>query len=167
MIEGRKNRKRQAIEARWGMGFWELIRNFAEQGLSRRQTAFAIGYHWQGFHTILRNRPDVDPFEEYGVVANYVRDTGEPFGAALRRMAAAGYTFAQAQREIGYCNNGNPLRHAMAVRGIEVEFAKVTAKPKVPKKPREPGISGRYGPRSAIHPWRTAAKRDLARLGIS
>ena len=161
MIDGRRNAKREAIESRWGMDFWDLLRNFAEQGLSRRQTAFALGYAWQHFHVILRNREDQDPFEEYGVVANYVRDTGEQFGAACRRMAAAGYTFSEAQREIGYCNNGNPLRRAMAIRGISVEFAKVVTKPK-PEKVKQVGVSGRYGPKAAVHPWIAQSRREVA-----
>lgn len=163
MIEGRKNAKREAIELRWGMDFWSLISDFANQGLSRRQTGMALGYSWQHFHSILRNRPDADPFEEYGVIANYIRDTGEPLGVALRRMAASGYTFSQAQREIGYCDNGNPLRYAMKVRGIEVEFAEFKAKQK-PKKEKLVSVSGRYGPKSKEHPWRKQAKREIAML---
>lgn len=161
MIEGRKNAKREAIELRWGMDFWSLVIDFANQGLSRRQTGLALGYSWQHFHCILRKRPDADPFEEYGVIANYIRDTGEPLGVALKRMAKAGYTFCQAQREIGYCDNGNPLRYAMKVRGIEVEFSEFKAKPK-PHKEKIVSISGKYGPKLSEHPWRTQARREVA-----
>ena len=161
MIDGRKNAKREEIEDRWGMDFWSLVRDFANQGLSRRQTGMALGYSWQHFHSILRKRPDADPFEEYGVIANYIRDTGESFGVAIRRMAAVGYTFAQAQREIGYCDNGNPLRYAMKVRGIDVEFSKVKAQPKAYKE-KIVSISGKYGPKLSEHPWRTQARREVA-----
>lgn len=165
MIEGRRNAKREAIEERWGCDLWMLIGAFAEQGLSRAQTAKALGYSVPHFCALLRDRSDADPFEEYGVVANYVRQTGEAFGDALRRMAAAGYTFSQAQREIGYCDNGNPLRYAMRVRGIRVEFAKVEAKPKAPK---PPVIQTCPKPRRIKeHPWRQLARMELANRSIA
>lgn len=167
MIEGRRNAKREAIEARWGCDLWALVRAFAEQGLSRAQTAKALGYSVPHFCAILRDRSDVDPFEEYGVVANYVRQTGEAFSTALRRMAAAGYTFTQAQREIGYCNNGDPLKYAMRVRGIEVEFAKVTARPKPPKVRATRPTKSRSPSAPATHPWRLQAQTEVANRSIA
>lgn len=160
MIEGRRNLRRLEIENRWGCDLWALISDFAEQGLSRAQTAKALGYSVPHFCAMLRDREDVDPFEAYGVVANYVRETGESFGEALRRMAAAGYTFAQAQREIGYCDNGNPLRYAMRVRGLNIQFRSLEARPKIVKPTRTTLTKKR--PAGGTHPWRLQARAELA-----
>lgn len=112
---------RRSVPARWGYPFWEVVRDFAEQGLNRRQVAEAIGYTKVHFYRLLADNPDKDPFEPYGVVANYVRDTGEGFREALERMAAAGYIISRAAREIGFTHKRS-LRYAMRVRGIDVKF---------------------------------------------
>lgn len=145
--------RRHAVEQNFGKDFWSVVRDFAEKDYTRFDTARAIGCEESTFLRILADNPKQDPFESHNVVGNYTRLTGESFEAALRRMAAAGYSRRQASIEIGYYPSGLSLQRAMDIRGIDVTFKKAE-KPKKPKKPREPSISGRYGPKSPIHPWR-------------
>lgn len=116
------NSPQKRVPQRWGYPFWEVVRDFADQGLTRFDVARAIDCTPQHFCKLLTANPDKDPFEPYGVVEAYVRHTGEAFGDALRRMAAEGKTHAEASREIGFTGKGPSLQYAMDVRGIEVAF---------------------------------------------
>lgn len=147
-----RNGSRRAVEERWGYPFWEVVRDFAEQGLNRSQVAQALGYSPKGFQELLVDDPENDPFESSNIVAGYVRDTGEGLQSALSDMAARGFTFTEAARAIGF-KSPRGLRFALEARGIpDPGFTRRVAKAKPPKKqwnwttPRVP--SG--GP----HPWR-------------
>jgi AraC-like DNA-binding protein len=115
--------KMRRVEERWGQPFWSVVAQFAEQGLSRKAVAQALGYAPNYFTQLLARHPEQDPFETFGNVLAYVKDTGEGFEAALRRMAAAGYHISRAAREFGY-KRSDHLRTAMRLRGISVEFAR-------------------------------------------
>lgn len=149
------------VPQRWGYPFWDVVADFAAQGLSRFQVARAIGYTEKHFCKLLANNPEHDPFEPYGVVANYIRDTGEGFRQALERMAASGYSLSAAAREIGF-SSYQPLQYAMRVRGIEVTFQKRQAKPKKPRK-REGSLSAPRRPMAGVHPWKAQAQREVDR----
>ena len=113
---GSPNTKR-AVAERWGYPFWEVVRDFAEQGMNRVQTAKALGYSVNGFLRLLSENAEHDPFESYGHANNYVRDSGEPLGDAVAHMAKRGFTITEAARFIGY-SHAKGLRHAMRSRGI-------------------------------------------------
>lgn len=115
------NSPQSVVPQRWGYPFWDVVRDMADQGLSRAQTAKALGYRSRRFEVLLRNNPHLDPFEPRLVVATYIRDTGEGFRAALERMAAAHYTLAAASREIGF-STPEALAAAMRDRGVYVRF---------------------------------------------
>lgn len=133
------NMTRRRVTERWGLPFWELLKDFADQGLSRFDTARALGYRPDSFCTLLSAHPRKDPFEPSNKPLAYLRDTGETFGEAVERMAAAGMTVTEAALAIGYsCPSG--LRHAMRARGIVVEFQRPVRKPKV-KSVRGPNIT--------------------------
>jgi hypothetical protein len=120
--------RQAAVTERWGYPFWEVVADMAAQDLNRAQVAAALGYNYVHFWELLGFNPDKDPFPIYGVVANYIRDTGETFRAALERMAAAGYSLRAAAREIGF-TQGHALQYAMRTRGIEVQFKRAEPKP--------------------------------------
>lgn len=123
------NMTRQRVSERWGMPFWDLIKDFADQGLSRFDTARALGYRPDSFCSLLAANPMKDPFELSNRPLAYLRDTGETFGEAVQRMALSGMTVTEAALAIGYsCPSG--LRHAMRARGIIVEFRRPSRKPR-------------------------------------
>lgn len=139
---------------------WDQVRNHAAKGLSRAATAKRLGYNPDYFCKLLADNPDKDPFDPYGVVANYIRDTGEQFKPALIRMAKEGYCLSQAARLIGFTAH-NSLSYAMRVRGIKVAFPKfkkaakkLRPKPEKLTAPRK--VSG------GIHPWKVEATREAA-----
>lgn len=135
--------KRQ-IEARWGVEFWKLVSDFAEQGLSRFDTARALGYHPHSFCYLLASNPGKDPYEPFIRAAAYLKDTGETIRQALERMAAEGRSWGYAARVIGY-SDGYALKRTAEARGIAVEMTSVHGRPRKReerKALREPGISG-------------------------
>ena len=109
------------VPQRWGYPFWEVVRDMADQGLTRAQTGKALGYRSRRFEVLLRENPELDPFESPLVIATYIRDTGEGFREALERMAARHYTLAAASRAIGFSSTPG-LIAAMKQRGINVKF---------------------------------------------
>lgn len=113
--------KRQ-VEARWGMPFWDLLAEFAEQGLTRFDTARAIGYRPDSLCALLNANQDKDPFDLSNKVIGYLRDTGETFSDAVARMAAQGLTVTEAAHAIGY-SCPSALRYAMRTRGIAAIFS--------------------------------------------
>lgn len=134
---------RRRISERWGMPFWDVVRDLEAQSLNRFQAAAALGMDRNGFTLLLRQHPEHNPWGSPNVVANYVRDTGESFRAALERMAAEGYSLNAASRAIGFAGRqqNSGLRYAMKVRGIEVPFCwRPVAKAKPRKLPRGPNI---------------------------
>jgi hypothetical protein len=128
--------KRQ-IEARWGVCFWDLVADFADQGLPRSDVAKALGYSRAGFYELLWDNPDRDPFESANIVAAYVRDSGETLRQAVTRMAKQGYTGRKAAETIGYYDWWG-LKRALDARGISVEFK---AKPRRKPPPVGPDVS--------------------------
>jgi len=134
------NMTRRRVTERWGVPFWELLKDFADQGLSRFDTARALGYRPDSFCTLLSAHPRKDPFESSNKPLAYLRDTGETFGEAGERMAAAGMTVTEAALAIGYsCPSG--LRYAMRTRGISVDFRRPARKRKNPSAGRGPNIT--------------------------
>lgn len=130
-----KQTHQQRIEARWGQPLWDLLRDFAEQGMNRHQTAHALGIQPAVFHNLLARYHERDPFPPVvGIPTQYTLDTGESFRAACLRMAAT-HTITEACREIGYAHI-NPFKYAMRVRGIEVEFRSRADKAKKPMSQR-------------------------------
>lgn len=120
--------KRQ-IEARWGVKFWQLVADFADQGLSRSDVAKALGYSRAGFYELLWDNPERDPFEDSNIVAAYVRDTGQSLRDAVTAMARSGYTGTEAAHAIGYADQWG-LKRALAARGIVVEFKRKHKRPR-------------------------------------
>lgn len=120
------NSPQRTVPERWGYPFWDVVRDMADQGLSRAQVGKALGYQSQRFLELLRENPDHDPFEASNIVLGYMLDTGEGFRSALERMARENYTLAAASRVIGY-RNPQDLRAAMRARGIDVVFERFDA----------------------------------------
>lgn len=152
---------RRVVPDRWGYPFWEVVRDFAEQGLSRAQVAKAIGYSVSSFMDLLLKNPESDPFEPANIVANYVRDSGESLKDALAEMAARGFTISEAARFIGY-EGAEGLRYAMKARGIpDPGFQRKKAKAQ-PAKQQWKWVAERK-PTGLPHPWRIADARSWAR----
>ncbi|KII34877.1 hypothetical protein NL64_06345 [Pseudomonas fluorescens] len=159
--------KRDQIETRWGMPFWDLVRDFAEQDLSRHDTARALGYNRDYFYLLLAKHPENDPFPRYGLVPDYTLDTGEGFREALQRMIADGMHVSLIATTMGF-GRTDRLRYAMAVRGIKLVFPLPTLKARKKRdrtnqkrKPRPPRIGPRKVKRpGANHPWRCSQKQD-------
>ncbi len=116
----------RTVPERWGYPFWEVVRDMAEQGLSRAQVGKALGYQSRRFLELLREHPEHDPFEPSNIVMGYLLDTGEGFRAALERMARENYSLAAASRVIGY-RNPQDLRANMEARGIDLVFGRLDA----------------------------------------
>lgn len=115
------SRKQREVEERWGMPFWELVGDFAAQGLTMADTARAIGYNKDVFHKLVHasGYRGLWP-RRVSLPVQYVADTGESFRAACERLAATTH-MREAARQLGFASGQN-LRIAMKVRGIEVEF---------------------------------------------
>lgn len=109
------------VEARWGVEFWQLVSDFAEQGLNRFDTARALGYSPKGFCHLLSRHPGKDPFDPASRSLAYLRDTGENLRQALERMSKESRSWAYAAKVIGYCD-GHTLKKAAQHRGIAVEM---------------------------------------------
>jgi hypothetical protein len=117
------------------MPFWDLVRDFAAQDLSRHGTARAMGFENPSvFHALLSEYHELDPFPTVlSIPAQYTRDSGESFRAACLRLAKT-HTVKAAAIAIGYACTGG-FRHAMKTRGIEVTFRKRTRAVKPAAKP--------------------------------
>lgn len=130
--------KRQ-IEARWGVEFWQLVADFADQGLTRFDTARALGYTEPAFCHLLSRHPKRDPFEPSSRALSYLKDTGENLRQALERMAAEGRSWGYAARVIGY-SQCDTLKRAATARGIFVQMnSKHTGRPRTRKAPEKRG----------------------------
>lgn len=115
-----RNLKREAIEARWGLTLPALIRDFHAQGLSQADTARALGYDPAAFCVMIGRDKLDNPWRRPSVVVEYVKDTGEPFRAAVQRLAATTH-ITEAARVLGFASTEN-LRIALRSRGIDVTF---------------------------------------------
>lgn len=139
---------------------WEDIKKHADTGMSRAAVASLLGYRPDYFCKLLAENPDKDPFDPYGVVANYIRDTGEQFKPALERLAKAGNCISQAARAIGFTSH-NALSYAMRVRGIYVVFPNYS-KPKKKAGPKPEKLTAPKKVQGGVHPWRQQATREAA-----
>lgn len=152
------NSPQRTVPERWGYPFWDVVKDFADQGLCRAEVAKAIGYTKQHFGKLLADNPEHDPFEPYGVPSTYVKDTGEGFRDALLRMQAAGYSLTKAAHEIGY-SSYQALQYAMDVRGITLVFKRPEPERKAPKAKRQ-----KMAPKAKVggeHPWRRDARLSM------
>ena len=159
--------KRDLIEARWGLPFWDVVRAFAEQGLNRGDTAKALGCSASYIYLLLAEYPEHDPFPRYGLVGSYIEDTGESFRSALERMIAAGMSVSAIATTMGF-GRTDRLRYAMAARGIELTFPPPAPKPRkkriYPPRPNRQRAKRTtplkpYQSPAADHPWRKYKKR--------
>lgn len=118
------NWTRKRVAERWGLPFWDIVQNLYDLGFNRTKAACALGMERCGFNALLRQNPHVNPWGSSNVIANYVRDTGEPFVAAIKRMQKEGYSLGKAARALGYLGDGasTALKHAMRTRGVFVKF---------------------------------------------
>ena len=131
----RYNWTQRRISERWGVPFWDLLHDICDQGFNRTKAAYILGMQRQAFNAILIQHPQGNPWGSSNIVANYVRDTGEPFRDALLRMQREGYSLAAAGRAIGFVGGGGDgLRHAMRVRGIDIKFEWVRPVKVTPKR---------------------------------
>lgn len=120
------------IEQRWQLPFWTLVANLAEQGLSRADSARAIGFNPHSFRYHLVAHPELDPFPPVAhPPRDYAADTGETFREACIRMSAT-HTVTQAARETGYADS-SCFKRAMRARGLDLQFQKHVAKPRPPR----------------------------------
>lgn len=125
----------QRVADQFGKPFWDVVNDFAAQGMNRNQAARAMGFKNPiTFHVMLSKHSEADPFPPViSVPARYTKDSGESFRAACIRLAKT-HSVRQAAIAIGYADTG-PFRHAMKTRGIEVEFKVRKAEPKPIAKP--------------------------------
>jgi len=112
------------VEERWGYPFWEVVRDFAEQGLDRAKVSRALGMNYNHLNVLLNDHPESDPFPPSNRQVAYLRDTGETFKAAVLRLNAEGVGVEQAARELGFYN-GTCLRRHLQDRGMAGLFVKV------------------------------------------
>lgn len=127
------------VESRWGVEFWQLVSDFADQGLNRFDTGRALGYSPQGFCHLLSRHPGKDPFEPSSRALAYLRDTGENLREALERMSKEGRSWGYAARVIGYCD-GHTLKKAAEHRRIVVQMnSKHPGRPRLHKQPEKRG----------------------------
>lgn len=117
------------VETRWGVKFWNLIADFADQGLTRFDTARSIGYRTDSFCDLLARSPDKDPFDHSIISLRYLCETGESFKGALERMALEGRTWGYAAKCIGY-QDGRTLRRAAENRGWSIALLIVVGRPR-------------------------------------
>lgn len=111
----------ETIEERWGLPLWDLLADFAAQGLTRADSARALGMTPGALRYHLTTRPELDPFVPVVPVARaYTVDTGEPFVKACQRMAKT-HTLAEAAREVGY-SDISCFKRALASRGLMLQF---------------------------------------------
>lgn len=115
------------VEQSYGMPLWGVIAHLASEGCSRAEVARRIGYRADSFSQLLKRHPDKDPFDSTCIPANYVSQTGESFGDALRRMAAGGMSKNDAAIAIGYSGKF-ALSRAMKARGLDIKFGGKRAK---------------------------------------
>ncbi len=130
------------IETRWGVPFWDLVADFADQGLNRSDTARALGYRVDSFCSLLSRNPGKDPFDCYVIAQAYLKDTGETMRQALERMAIEGRSWAYAASAIGY-SDGSRLKRAAESRGIHVVMNSRHGRPRTRPIPlcRGPNVS--------------------------
>lgn len=123
-MSGKRSWTRNRVSERWGIPFWDLIRDIFDQGFNRAKAAAIVGMDRNAFTALMRANPDNNPWGSCNVVANYVRDTGEPFRDALLRMQREGYSLNMVNKAIGFCgaSQNSGIRYAMKVRGIEMQF---------------------------------------------
>lgn len=122
------------ISMRFREPAWQVIASMADKGMTRRDVAAAVGYHYSTFLKHLSDHPEIDPFPSSNKVAGFIADAGGSLSEALKDMAAAGMTINAAAIRIGYaCGSG--LAQAMRARGIDIEFPKRSKKP--PKAPQD------------------------------
>lgn len=109
---------RKQIERRWGLPFDDLVRDFAEHGLTRKQTAQALGMTAPALSHLLINN---DPFPPLCRAVDYLRDTGETLATGIRRMAPS-CTVGQVAAEVGF-SCPYTLRRWMRENGVSADFA--------------------------------------------
>lgn len=117
----------QRIADHFGKPFWTVLREHAEQGLTRSQTAKALNMPPGALYQALARYPERDPFPPVvSIIQRYYLDTGETFRDACIRMAPT-HLLSEAARTIGYADVG-PFRNAMHARGIYLTFPTRTSK---------------------------------------
>lgn len=134
--------KQGPISKRWGLPFWNIVRDLHAQDLTRKQAAAALGYSYQSFSRLLIANLDKSPWERSSVVTRYLLETGETLRTALDRLAATGHSCSAAARVIGY-SQGSELLKAMRARGIEVVFHKRSPNPNLRSRGKPTG-KGRW-----------------------
>lgn len=114
--------KQREIEARWQQPFWDLVRQLADQDLTRNDAARALGYYPQAFHQLLARNPGLDPFAPYGIL----RNLGEPLRDVVLRMAP-NFTVTETARAVGYSGDKPVHRFRQVLRRFglqDVQFAR-------------------------------------------
>lgn len=117
------SRGRKMVEERWGYPFWEVVRDFAEQGLDRAKVSRALGIDYKHFQRLLINYPKKDPFPSSNKQIAYLHDTGETFRKALDRLQASGLRVRAAAWELGFAD-ASALRRHLENRGWHGYFPK-------------------------------------------
>lgn len=151
------------IEARWGVIFWKLVADFADQGLSRSDTARALGYRVDSFSKLLAAHPEHDPFDPSVIAIAYLNDTGETMRQALERMAREGKTWADAAKVIGY-SDGTRLKIATASRGWKVELRTDEGRPRTRKRRSDDRLNVTTGWPTWQQVYAMGSKNDRARI---
>lgn len=119
------------VEQRWQLPFWTIVTNLAEQGLSRADSARAIGFNPHSFRYHLAAHPELDPFPPVAhPPRDYAADTGEAFRDACIRMSST-HTLAEAARETGY-SDSSCFKRAILSRGLDLTFQKRKSKRRSP-----------------------------------
>lgn len=114
---------RNRVEQRWGYAFWEVVRDFAEQGLSRSKVSRALGVNYNHFNVLLIANPKHDPFPPSNKQLAYVQDTGEPFREAVERLQREGVRVRAAAWQLGFADASAFRRH-LEGRGLGHYFQK-------------------------------------------
>lgn len=141
------------IKSRWGLPLQQLLNDFADQGLTRKQAAQALGV---SYSAIREHLVKDDPFPDQLVASSYVRESGETLRAAVARMVSDGMTGESMARAIGF-SNYDSLKRSLRSRGIDVPVRQKNPKPgpriKAVKPSSKPALT-------KAHPWRIAENRS-------
>lgn len=134
---------RKDLEARFGIPFDELMREYAARGISRSEAGRQLGVNPNSLRQILLR--GYDPFMPQDAAMRYLRQNGESLATAAARLAKT-HTLNQAAQLLGVQHQA--LRRALEARGITIEFKKrygAGRKQKPPKKWNSYEVNGVKG----------------------
>lgn len=109
------------VEQRWGLPVEQLLLDLAEQHLSMRQAASAIGLNRERVRQLAAAMPN-NPWAPREVATLWEEISGETVVQTAKRMARD-HTVAEVARAVGYADCAGLKKH-LRVAGVEIAFRK-------------------------------------------